>query len=144
MNLYIITENWINNFIELMWIVDLCIKSKFLSLGTFRLDIVLPEKSVFSSGSRTHVGKIFLVNSQVVIRITFIVSIILVFTVNIIELTWRETVENFGYLISNTTLTSIAADGVHMRTRFSSVPDHIQSWILDRSTFGKLRNKQRI
>ena len=50
MNLYIITEHRVDNLVELMGIVDLCIESQFLSLGSLGLNIVLPEESLLPPG----------------------------------------------------------------------------------------------
>ena len=62
----VITEDWIDDVVELVRIVDFCVKCKLLAFWSLGLYVVLPEMTFLALASRAaQARKLFLVNPQV-------------------------------------------------------------------------------
>ena len=62
----VITEDWIDDVVELVRIVDFCVECKLLAFRSLGLYVVLPEMTFLALPSRAaQARKLFLVNPQV-------------------------------------------------------------------------------
>jgi len=134
----VVAEDGIDDLVQLVRVVDRCVKGQLLALGPFCLDIVLPEISLFFHARPT----LFLVNLKIFVRVIIFCGIFLVLTVNVIQLARTETVEDVRNLVSNGGVAADGADGVHVRPRLPPVPDEVvQGQVLRRGGLGELGGK---